>query len=73
MKWWGIDFADISRCRCMPGKGFNNKSRQRKDIAVVMFMDTSHAWKNEDNEMITVDKARMVFDIALINMTGKMI
>lgn len=45
---------------------------REKDVAVVMLMDTSHAWKNEfDVEVVTVDKSRDGVDIALINMTNK--
>jgi uncharacterized protein YaiI (UPF0178 family) len=61
--------VDADAC---PVKDLIIRVGREKDIAVVMFMDTSHAWKNEDNvEMITVDKARDGVDIALINMTGK--
>ena len=37
-------------------------------IPVIMVMDTSHSWQNNDVEVVTVDKERDGADIALINL-----
>lgn len=61
--------VDADAC---PVKDIIIRVGREKDVPVIMFMDTSHAWKNEDNvEVITVDKSRDGVDIALINMTNK--
>ncbi len=61
--------VDADAC---PVKDIIIRVAREKDVAVVMFMDTSHAWKNEDDvEVITVDKSRDGVDIALINIANK--
>lgn len=60
--------VDADAC---PVKEIIIRVAKEKDVAVVMFMDTSHAWKNECVEIITVDKARDGVDISLINMAKK--
>ncbi len=60
--------VDADAC---PVKEIIIKVAKEMNINVIMFMDTSHAWRNEDVTVITVDKARDGVDIVLINRAQK--